>query len=223
MKAWAAAFALATLCAATAAPAEPITVDRAVVRYVAPETGGMRSPRFVFERPLAFEARLEALADRDRAPGDQRPYRERHVRAALERHIAESLLASLRIDPEPSAAEIARQTEAARRILYERAGGPAAVGRAAEAEGMGDRDVLRILRRQARASLYLDRMVTPMLRPSSAELRTLHRTVQTPFIDLPFEKAEPALARWYVSRRLAQALGTFYQNARSRLEITILE
>src|ERR1043165_6593928 len=31
-------------------------LDRAIVRYVAPETGGSRSPRFIFERVLAFEA-----------------------------------------------------------------------------------------------------------------------------------------------------------------------
>ncbi len=47
--------------------AEPVLVDRAVVRFEAPETGGARRPRFVFERELAFEARLEALSDPDRA------------------------------------------------------------------------------------------------------------------------------------------------------------
>ena len=51
--------------------AEPVLVDRAVVRFEAPETGGARRPRFVFERELSFEARLEALADPDRgALGD---------------------------------------------------------------------------------------------------------------------------------------------------------
>ena len=207
------------------ASAEPIVADRAVVRLVAPETGGVRSPRFIFERSLAFEARLEALADPDRVAraAEERPFRERHLRAALERHVAETLLASLRIDPEPTEPELARQTEAARRMLYERVGGPAAVDRAAAAEGIDSREVTSILRRQARASLYLDRMVAPMLAPSDAELRNIHRVVQTPFRDRPFDEVEPALRRWYVGRRLGAALGSFFQNARSRVRITLLK
>src|SRR5688572_16782788 len=90
--------ALVLLVAAADASAASVRLDRAVVRFVAPETGGARSPRFVYERSLAFEARIEALADPDRAPGETRPYRERHVRAALERHVAETLLSSLKIE-----------------------------------------------------------------------------------------------------------------------------
>lgn len=215
--------ALALIAVTPPARAEaPVVLDRAVVRFVAPETGGVRSPRFVFERVLAFEARLESLADPDRAAEETVPYRERHVRAALERHIAEELLASLRIDPEPSARDLARQTEAARQILYQRAGGTAAVAKAAEAEGIDDREILRIARRQARASLYLDRMVAPMLAPSDAELANLHRTAATPFKDLPLARAKAPLRRWYVSRRLSAALQAFFQNARSRIEVTLL-
>ena len=46
-------FALCLLAAAGIAPpaaATPIVLDRAVVRFTAPETGGVRSPRFVLER-----------------------------------------------------------------------------------------------------------------------------------------------------------------------------
>jgi hypothetical protein len=91
---------LASLCLSLTAPvahAEPVRVDRAVVRFTAPELGGARSPRFVLGRQLAFEARLEALSDSERAG----VYRERHLSAALERHVAETLLAGLRIDPSP--------------------------------------------------------------------------------------------------------------------------
>ncbi len=218
-----AAFVLVTAFGAPAAHAQEVPLDRVVVRFVAPETGGVRSPRFIFERVLAFEARLEALTDPDRSQASELPYRERHVRAALERHVAETLLAALRIDPEPSAKELARQTEAARLLLYQQAGGALAVQQAAVAEGMDEREILRILRRRARASLYLDRMVAPMLAPSRAELQALHRTAQTPFRDRPFDEIEPALRRWYVGQRLAQALGSFYQNARSRLEVKIVK
>lgn len=204
-------------------PQSGFVLERAVVRYIAPETGGSRSPRFIFERVLAFEARLEALADPDRSIGSAAPYRERHVRAALERDIAESLLASLRIEPEPAAAALVRQTEAARAMLLERIGGPEELERAARAEGIDDREILRMLRRQARASLYLDRMVAPMLAPSDAELYNLHRTLATPFRALPYEKAAAPLRRWYVGRRLAAALTAFYQNARARLQIVVLD
>lgn len=219
------ALALLVLSGALVAPslrAEPALADRVVVRFTAPETGGARSPRFVLERVLAFEARLEALGDPDHVVTDERPYRERHVRAALERHVAETLLASLRIDPEPTERELVRTAQTARTILYQRAKNPVAVERARAAEGIDDREILRMLRRQARASLYLDRMVAPMLAPSRAELEVIHRTLDTPFAALPFDQAQAPLARWTVALRLSEALATFYQNARSRLELTIV-
>lgn len=196
--------------------AEPREVDHIVVRFMAPELGGVRSPRFVSARLLAFEARLEAFGDPDRTGT---AYRERHVSAALERHIAETLLAGLRIDPEPTADEVRAQAESARRLLEERAGGATALTAAAQAEGISQRELLLLCRRQARASLYLDRMVSPMLAPSDAELRTLYRSERTPFRDAPFETILPALRRWYISTRLQAALSAFYQNARSRLRI----
>jgi len=83
--------------------AEP--VDRVVVRFDSAEPGGAAKPQFIFERELAFEARLEALADSER-PERSLPYLDRHLRAAIERHVAEELLAHLAMDPEPSAADM---------------------------------------------------------------------------------------------------------------------
>ena len=210
------------LSASVAAPAaaEPILIDRTVVRFSAPELGGTRSPRFVSARLLALEARIEALADPDRTPGDA--YRERHVSAALERHIAETLLSGLHIEPEPTVEELRAQTDAARRLVEERVGGAAALDEAARAEGIGRRELSELFQRQARASLYLDRMVAPMLSPSDAELRALFRNERTPFRDAPFETVLPGLRRWYVSTRLQAALSAYYQNARTRLEIVYL-
>jgi hypothetical protein len=202
------------------ARAEPVLIDRTVVRFSAPELGGARAPRFVSARLLALEARIEALADPDRTSGVA--YRERHVSAALERHIAETLLAGLHIEPEPNADEVRAQTEAARRLVEERAGGPLALADAARAEGIGQRELSELFQRQARASLYLDRMVAPMLSPSDAELRALFRNERTPFRDAPFETVLPGLRRWYVSTRLQAALSAYYQNARTRLEIVFL-
>lgn len=203
--------------------AEPVIVDRAVVRFEAPETGGTRHPRFVFERELSFEARLEALSDPDRAAVGEAPYLERHVTAALDRHIAETILGALRIEPEPTLSDVERQTELARRMLSDRAGGAPALDAALEAEGLTEREFSRLLLQKARASLYLDRMVTPMLEPSEAELRSLHKSTNTPFRGAPFDTIRPALLRWYVSRRLNAAVASFYENARSRIDVTILQ
>src|SRR5439155_2463228 len=71
--------ALAVVSASATVSAASTAIDRAVARFDAPETGGALRPQFVFERELAFEARLEALADADRAQGGA-PYLDRHVR-----------------------------------------------------------------------------------------------------------------------------------------------
>jgi hypothetical protein len=202
--------------------ADPIPVDRAVVRFAAPETGGARHPRFVFERELSFEARLEALSDPDRGSLGDAPYRERHVTAALDRHIAETILGALHIEPEPSAAALEHQEELAHRMLSDRAGGENALAEARRAEGISEREFGRLLAQKARASLYLDRMVTPMLEPSEAELRSLHKSTNTPFANAPFDTIRPALLRWYVSRRLNAAVASFFENARSRIDVTVL-
>lgn len=203
------------------ASAEPLLLDRAVVRFYAPETGGVERPRFIYERRLAFEARLEALADRERV-SDGQPYRERHVSAALERHVSEVLLSSLRIEPEPSEPVVVRQVELARKLLMDRVGGEEALLEAQHAEGVSNAEVSALLRRQARASLYLDRMVAPMLRPSDAELEAIQRSAPAALQNEPFVRARPLLLRWYVSRRLASAMASFFQEARSRVTITVL-
>lgn len=219
-----------TLTAPAAQADPPSLVDRVVVRWHAPETGGPARPRFVFERELAFEARLMALADPDPEPG---PYHDRHVRAALERHIAESLLASLPVLPPPDPKTIAGRAEVARGILEQRVAGaprpgedPRVRGRqriaeAATAEGFGADELDAMLHRQAKASLYIDKMIAPMLEPSELELRDLWRTGTTPFSSLPFARAVQPLARWYVGQRLGQALEAYYQNARSRVVMAV--
>jgi hypothetical protein len=217
------ALALSSYLLAGTLAAEPVVVDRAVVRFEAPETGGARHPRFVFERELAFEARLEALADADRSALGELPYLDRHVTAALDRHIAETILGTLRIEPEPTPAELEQQSQLARRISSDRAGGPAALDMAREAEGLSERELGRLFLQKARASLYLDRMVTPMLEPSEAELRSLHKSTNNPYRDAAFDTIRPALLRWYVSRRLNAAVASFFENARSRIDVTVLK
>jgi hypothetical protein len=201
--------------------ASPIAIDRTVVRFDAPETGGNSHPQFVFERELAFEARLEALADSDRTE-KKSAYLDRHVRSALERHIAEELLSHLPMDPEPGRDEIARRVAAARAVLEHRVGGAEALMVAARAEGIAKAEVDSVVLREARASLYLDRMVAPMLEPSEAELREVHRATGNPYRGHRFDEAAQSLRQWYVGQRLESALSAFYQNARSRVHVTII-
>ncbi|MGK3985004.1 hypothetical protein WME99_18295 [Sorangium sp. So ce136] len=204
---------------AQAAPSAPVPLDRVVVRWHSPETGGVGRPQFIFERELAFEARVEALADPDAEPG---LYRDRHIRAALDRHVAETLLASLPISPAPTSTEVAQRAEGARIALEQRARGRARLLAAAAAEGMSSDELDALLRRQARASLYLDRMVAPMLEPSDFELKIVLRSGVTPFKDQRYEDIAPALKRWYVAKRLAEALDAYYQNARARVSLSIV-
>lgn len=196
-----------------------VTLDRAVVRWYAPETGGVGRPQFIFARELAFGARIESFASPDPEPGI---YQDRHIRAALDRHIAETLLASLPIMPTPSPMEVAARAEVARGILEQRAGSRSRLIEAAFAEGIGTDELDAILRRHARASLYLDRMVAPMLEPSEQELRAILRTQATPFKDLAYDQVAPALRRWFIGQRLGQALEAFYQGARSRVTVILI-
>ena len=78
-------------------------------------------------------------------------------------------------------------------MLSDRAGGEDALEAARRAEGISEREFGRILAQKARASLYLDRMVTPMLEPSEAELRSIHKSTSTPFANAPFDTVRPAL------------------------------
>jgi hypothetical protein len=198
-------------------PAAPV-LDRVLVRWHAPETGGPARPQFIFERELAFEARLESLADPDPEPG---AYHDRHIRAALERHIAETLLASLPVLPPPEPKVIEARAAVAREILEQRVHGRPRLLEAAAAEGIGLAELDALFQRQAKASLYLDRMIAPMLEPGELELRDLWRTGATPFKDQPFDQIAKPLARWYVGQRLTQALDTYFQNARSRVVVNV--
>jgi hypothetical protein len=199
-----------------------VGIDRIAVRFSAPEMGGVDYPRFIFARVLAFEARLEALADGAFRPSDAGPYTDQHLEAALERHVAETILEGLDVSPAPSPADIAARVQSARLSIAVRAGGAQALDRAAQLEGLEPHEVLRIVQRHARASLYLDRMVAPMLEPSDPELRGIHQSGRTPFSKQPFEEAEPALRRWYVARRLREAVLNYYEGSRFRVQVTVL-
>ena len=203
-----------------AAPAA-LLLDRVAVRFWAPESGSASRPRFVFEHELAFFARMAALGD-PTYRAEAGPYRNHHLRGALERWIAESLLASLRMEPEATEAEIGVQTERAWAYAAMEVGGQKGIDAAAQAEGLTRRDVDRLMRLRARASLYLDRMVAPMLKPTLLELERVHETERTPYSDRPFAEVVEPLRQWVAARSLRAAAQNFYRSARPRLRIEYL-
>jgi hypothetical protein len=203
-----------------ARPLEHAVVDAAVVRFYAPETGGSSRPRFVGERMLAFEARLEALAEQASTPAE--PYQERHVRVAFEHHIAEELLASLAIQGGTDPPDLPHMATDAKAALTQRVGGEVALRTAAAAEGIDGGEVDTMLRRQARAAYYIDRNVAPLLHPSDEQLREVFRTSAHPFKSRKYEDARLDLERWFVAERLRVTEASFLQTARSRVKVVIL-
>lgn len=218
-------------------PPRPAPVDRVAVVFEAPETGGGASPRIVFERELAFAARLESLAAGEPLEDETGPYAQRHVRAALDRYVATSILGSLPVErnarlaphpcdgtgARPDVADLTRRLALARAALSARARGEAALRQAAAAEGLDDDDLAHFVRREALAARYLDVMVTPMLAPSDDEVRAFLRNLGA--LRSPEEApaaAAPdlcALRHALVAQRLGGALVDFWQSARQRVRL----
>jgi hypothetical protein len=219
----ASAFTLAVQTAS--AQSAPIAIDRTVVRFYAAETGGTAYPRYIFERTLAFEARLEALAAATQGIGEA--YQEHDVRAALEHHVAEEILATLadRLIADsppsrrPSAQELALVEQDLAAAMFERLGGRARVDEAARAEQLDAQEVDAIFQRGALAAWYVDRAITPILHPSEEQLRDVYRTSAHPYRGRPLEQVRAALERWFGVERARVAEGAFLQAARSRVKI----
>ncbi len=197
-------------------------VDRAVVRLVAPELGGERSPAFVMERELRFFARVEAMEDAPVRDAVMPRLGDEHVRRAEEQIISEILLASLSIEPRVAEAELISATAEVEQALLARLGGDDALRLVLRAEGLAREELTRWLRRRARAQLYLWRMVAPMVTPTRTELRDLFLAGNHPYRGTVFERAEPGLRRIVIAARLDEAMDNYYLNARQRLRLTIL-
>jgi hypothetical protein len=208
----------------SSAPAAPV-IDRAVVRFYSAETGGTAYPRFVSERTLAFEARLEAMAATAHGIGDG--YQEHDIRTALEHHVAEEILATLadRLiadsppNRRPTADELARVEQEVGAAMLERLGGPSRVDEAARAEQVDSQEVSTLFRRGAMAAWYVDRAIAPVLHPSEEQLRDVYRTAAHPYRGRPFEQVRSILERWFGAERARVAENAFLEGARSRVTI----
>lgn len=214
-----------------------VPIDRTAVVFSSPDTGGADSPRSITERELAFEARIEALAMGE-SPEDERGVpKPRFLRAALDRHVATEILASIPIDQrerravdpcsrerrpaEDERKDLELRVALARGILVTRVRGESKLGDAAQREGMSEGDILRMVRREALAARYVDLVIAPMVVPSPAEIRDAHRTLPA-LRDKPLAEVSCDIARMLLAQRLAQALAQFRESSRSRVTLTLV-
>lgn len=201
---------------------ELFVVDRVIARFSAPETGGEAWPHFVFQRVLAFEARVSAL-EASGGVAQNPPFRPQHVQRAFEQHVAEELLASLEVTPALREEEVVAFAENAWLEAAARVNGEEKLLLAAKSEGLSEWEVRRIYLRRARAGLYLDRMIAPMLKPTELSLRRYWQKNRSQFGERTYAEVREELSRRWVFQRLREVTLEFYQNARSRLTIEFVE
>jgi polysaccharide pyruvyl transferase WcaK-like protein len=132
------------------------------------------------------------------------------------------MLASLPSERAPDAVTIANTVELLRASVEQRAGGHAAVEHALKVDGMEDAELGVILHRQARAALYLDRAVTPILVYTEDQLRETYRTTSHPYRARRFEDCREDLARWLLVERFRSAEQGYLQTARSRVTVSYM-
>lgn len=204
----------------TAHAKSPAIIDRVAVRYFTPETGGAAQPKMITERELAFFSRVESRAEGlDIAKGDYPP---RFVRAAMDRLIAEDMLASLQVRRGVEPPELPRLAEEARAELELRVGGASRLAALLEEESFDDAELRVALMRRVRAAYYVDRAIAPILKPSEEELRSAFRTSLHPLRTFRFEDVREEMTRWLVQERLRLVAADFLQGARARVTIAFV-
>ncbi len=194
-------------------PEAHVTVDSVAVRFHTPDTGGVSSPRFITERQLSFESRLFALED-----DPSGVIQDRNVRAAIDTHIAEEMLAAHPLDNSPTAQVAERAVDIVRKSLEQRVGGRAVIERAEKLDAIEPRELDAIIEREARALIYVDTM-SPILTPTEDQLRETYRTTSHPFRGRTFEDCRDDLERWFVIERYRSTLQGYLQTARARVNL----
>ncbi len=191
------------------------TVDAVAVRFSSPETGGATRPRFITERELSFDARLLACAEEARLADPQ----DRHMRAAVDQRIAVEMLSHLPLEPEPDANALLRVARILEAAVMDRVGGESVLRAAAAVEGFDSHEVDTTFLREARAALYVERAITPVLYPSDEILRDVYRTTAHPYRGAKYEDVRDALDHWFALERLRATESQFLQGARTRVKV----
>lgn len=201
--------------------AEPrgVVADRVAVRFITPETGGSAQPRFMSERELAFFTRIEAHFEHTRLEPSEYP--ERYARAAIDRFVARSMLASLMIQRGVEPPHFSRLVGQARAELEARIGA-STLAEAMREEGIEEEELLGYLRDEVRSAYWVDRVITPILAVREDALREAFRSMMHPFRGAKFDDVRAPLRRWLVVERLRAAELEFFQSARARVEIQTL-
>ncbi len=224
------AAALSALFLASSARAPAAVVDRTVARFTDPEAGDASSAsRFVMMRELLVET---WLASYERAPLGVPSYDEKLVRVALERHVIEAVLSGR---PLPAAAEarVAKATEDARLSQIVALGGEARLqeliaratgvtggeGSATEKQTLPELDA--ILRRRARAEVYIETAVAQLVDPTEGELRAAQAKLPA-VAKVPFEQAAPGIRAFLRTARLRESSVAYYQAIRSKVRLEIV-
>lgn len=213
--------ALAVILAAGGATTAPTllktkyTVDAVAVRFSSPETGGATRPRFITQRELSFDARLLACAEEGRLAEPQ----DRHIRAVVDQRIAIEMLSRLPLEPEPDTNALLRVARILEAAVIDRVGGEAVLQSAAAVEGFESREIDAMFLREARAALYVERAITPVLYPSDEVLRDVYRTTAHPYRGAKYEEVHDALERWFALERLRASELQFLQGARARVKV----
>ena len=210
-----------TVVVAVPVRASPPTVDRVVARFSDPEATG--ALRFVMMRELIVES--WTIAYERAAPGETPVlFDDKHLRAALERHVIEEVL-SERLPDSTSAPQIKRYVDDARLALRLSIGGriePLLAASSGNVPGGGAAELEAILLRRARAEIYLELAVAEPAEVTEGELRAAWAHPPPSLRTLEFEAALPALRVQVRALRLREAGQAYYQAVRGRLHLEIV-
>jgi hypothetical protein len=205
---------------APCAAASMMVADRAVARFSDPEAADVTGAlRFVMMRELVIEAWLVAY---ERATTGSPSIDDKTLRLALERHVIEAVL-SARPLPTAWEAKVEREAIDARNAEALAVGGAPRftelLVRATGSSEGGAAELTTILRRRARAQLYLETAVGLGYEPNEGELHALHgKMLPTE----PFDVAAPILRAYLRMTKLREGAQAYHQAVRSKLRLEIV-
>jgi hypothetical protein len=200
-------------------PSVRFALDRAAVRFTAPETGGLTRPQVFTERELACLARIEALIEERAVPAD---YADRYRRAVTQRAIGEELLAALQLARGSEPRNLPGLAGQLRRDIEQRVGGADTLNLALRTEGVASAELDHWLRQRVRAASYADANIAPLSSIADDELFGLYQGSDHPFKGRAFTDARSDFTRFVASERLRRIATEYLQSARSRVVVTYL-